>query len=239
MHKSPSTFTPAHCPHWAVFARRDRSPRLGTGPRELPSGARVREPVSPRETGPRETGPHLGDWSLSARFSGLSQFLALLAGTTFGNRSLPARDRLHHATPLHPARGTGLSPAETGPREQHQPNNAICLICSRGLNSKALFVLWTFSTPTKGILSTISRSWMKYNPRISRIHFLTIRLLCCALTVYVTPRDRCQFGPTRARQTDAERTEFPLSAQGSSRVQIQTRNALAETYTNGLHEGKQ
>ena len=55
----------------------------------------------------------------------------------------------------------------------------------------------------------------------------------------VTPRDRCQFGPTRARQTDAERTEFPLSAQGSSHVQIQTRNALAETYTNGLREGKQ
>nr|CAD1827483.1 unnamed protein product [Ananas comosus var. bracteatus] len=32
----------------------------------------------------------------------------------------------------------------------------------------------------------------------------------------VMPRDRYQFGPPRARQTDAERTEFPLSAQGSS-----------------------
>nr|CAD1818634.1 unnamed protein product [Ananas comosus var. bracteatus] len=106
-----------HCPYWAEFARRDRSPQLGTGPREPPSGARVREPISPRETDPRETGPRLRDRSPRARFSGLSQISAFLAGATFGDRSLPSRDRLHQATPLHPADGTGLSPPETGPRE--------------------------------------------------------------------------------------------------------------------------
>nr|CAD1833615.1 unnamed protein product [Ananas comosus var. bracteatus] len=86
-------------PHWAFCAQRDRSPRLGTGPRELQLGSRVRVPVSPRETGPRETGSFLRDRFPRARFSGLSQIFAFLTGITFKDWSLPARDRLHQRSP--------------------------------------------------------------------------------------------------------------------------------------------
>ena len=43
-----------------------------------------------------------------------------------------------------------------------------------------------------------------------RVKLSYIVILC------VTPRDRYQFCPVRARQTDAERTAPPLSAQGST-----------------------
>nr|CAD1844083.1 unnamed protein product [Ananas comosus var. bracteatus] len=120
IHFSPSTFHLSTCCHWAVFAQRDRSPRQGTGPRELS--------LQSGDFSRSGTGPHLRDRSLGDRSllrdrfpkgepSGLSQIWLPLAGVAHGDRPL-SQGPVASALPRDPQLRGPVLPLGTGPESE-------------------------------------------------------------------------------------------------------------------------